>query len=81
MRTIATDEWKGSAPIGGLSSRALIRFPLQGDTVRQVQAMNDNSRIRADELDTRIREVEEAPDGAVWVLQDGGDLLRLTAER
>ncbi len=74
-------EWKGSALIGGLSSRALIRFPLQGDTVRQVQALDDNARIRADGLDTRIREVEEAPDGAVWVLQDGGDLLRLTAER
>jgi glucose/arabinose dehydrogenase len=34
-------------------------------------------------MGTRIREVEQAPDGAVWLLEDerngvGGRLLRLT---
>ncbi|MET0240414.1 MAG: PQQ-dependent sugar dehydrogenase [Sphingobium sp.] len=56
-------QWKGSLFLGGLSGNALIRIALDGDTAR-----------KADQWDmgTRIRDVEQGPDGALWVLEDGG---------
>lgn len=67
-------QWRGNAFIGGLSARALIRVQISGTTAREVQRLN---------LNQRIREVEQGPDGAIWVLEDqqsgsGGRLLRLT---
>ena len=55
--------WKGSLFMGGLSGKALIRVALDGETAR-----------KADQWDmgTRIRDVEQAPDGTLWVLEDGG---------
>jgi len=67
-------QWKGSLFIGGLSSQALIRVKLDGDNAS-----------KADQWDmgARIREVEQGPDGALWLLEDGGRgsegrLLKLT---
>ena len=56
-------QWKGSLFIGGLSSQALIRVKLDGDNAS-----------KADQWDmgARIREVEQGPDGALWLLEDGG---------
>ena len=64
-------KWKGSALIGGLVSRALIHVDLQGDTAKEAE------RFRWGE---RIREVEQGPLGALYVLEDGsgGRLLKLT---
>ena len=64
-------QWKGSAFIGGLSSEALVRVALTGDRA----AKGDQFPMGA-----RIREVEQGPDGAIYVLEDGegGRLLRLT---
>ncbi len=66
-------QWQGSALMGGLSSRALVRVTLDGDKA-----------VEADRFDMgeRIREVEQGPDGAVWLLTDGpqGKLLRLTPD-
>ena len=64
-------EWRGNALIGGLASRALIRVKLDGDSAEEVERFD---------MGKRIREVEQGPDGAVWVLEDkqGGRLLRLT---
>lgn len=66
--------WKDSLFIGGLSSKALVRVKLNGE-----------SASKADQWDmgARIRDVEQGPDGALWVLEDGGDgsqgrLLKLT---
>lgn len=61
--------WKGSGFIGALSGEALIRVTLNGDTA-----------AKADQwpMDARIRDVAQAPDGAIWLLQDDGALLRLT---
>ncbi len=63
--------WRGNIFIGGLSSKALIRVAVTGDTAREAERYA---------MGTRIREVEQGPDGAVWLLEDGdsGRLLKLT---
>jgi len=67
--------WRGSLLIGGLSSEALVRVGIDGDRAREAERFD---------MGTRIREVEQGPDGAVWLLEDGGRgargrLFRLTA--
>ncbi|NNG01507.1 MAG: PQQ-dependent sugar dehydrogenase [Desulfobacteraceae bacterium] len=66
--------WKGSAIIGGLVSRALIRVELKGDTAEEAERFPWGKRIR---------EVEQGPEGALYVLEDGpgGRLLKLTPIR
>ena len=63
--------WRGSAFIGGLSSEALIRIVLKDDTAREAERFS---------MGKRIREVEEGPGGALWILEDGsgGRMLKLT---
>lgn len=70
-------DWKGSAFIGGLSSQSLVRVKLDGENAS-----------KADQWDmgARIREVEQGPDGAIWLLEDGdngsqGRLLKLTPKK
>ncbi len=64
-------QWQGDAFIGALSGQALIRVDLDG-----------TSAAKAEQWDfgDRVREVEQAPDGSIWILTDGssGALLRLT---
>jgi glucose/arabinose dehydrogenase len=69
--------WKGSAFIGGLGSKALVRVKLDGENA-----------AKADQWDmgARIREVEQGPDGAIWLLEDEragsqGRLLKLTPKK
>lgn len=54
--------WKGNAFIGGLSSKALVRVELKGEEAREVERYA---------MGTRIRDVEEGPNGSLWVLEDG----------
>lgn len=63
--------WRDNIFIGGLSSQALIRVAVKGDTAREAERYD---------MGARIREVEQGPDGAVYVLEDGekGRLLKLT---
>jgi glucose/arabinose dehydrogenase len=66
-------DWKGDLLIGGLSSQALIDVQIDGDSAREAARY---------EMGARIREVEQGPDGAVWLLEDGrngggGRLLKL----
>jgi glucose/arabinose dehydrogenase len=63
--------WRKSGFIGGLSSQALIRVELDGKRAREAQRWD---------MGSRIREVEQGPDGGIWILEDGenGRLLRLT---
>ena len=64
-------EWQGLAFIGGLKSEALIRVGINGDKAEELERFN---------MKKRIRELEEGPEGAIWVLEDqkGGRLIRLT---
>ena len=64
--------WKGSAFIGGLSSKAIVRVGFEGDTAREIERFP---------MGFREREVEAATDGSIWVLEDGrrgdGSLIKL----
>ena len=67
-------DWRGNAIAAGLSSRAIVRIELDGDSAREVERYP---------MGARIRSVAEGPDGALWVLEDElrestGRLLRLT---
>jgi glucose/arabinose dehydrogenase len=67
-------QWKGDLFIGGLSSMALVRVDVQGTNATKGDQWS---------MGTRIREPEEGPDGAIWLLEDGGrgaqgKLLKLT---
>lgn len=67
--------WKGNGFIGGMSSKTLVRVEFNGMTAREAQRFD---------MKRRIREVEQGPDGAIWLLEDGtregkGTLLKLTA--
>lgn len=62
--------WKGHVIVGGLSSQAVIRLVLEGEKIV------GEERI---EMKKRIRDVIQAPDGALLVITDDekGELLRL----
>jgi glucose/arabinose dehydrogenase len=64
-------DWQGDGFIGGLSSQSLVRIEFDGDNAREAQRFDMGQRIRA---------VEQGPDGAIWLLEDGkgGRLLKLT---
>lgn len=64
-------EWKGNGFIGGLSSKSLVRVAFDGESAREAERYD---------MGQRIREVEQGPDGSLWLLEDGkgGRLLRLT---
>ena len=64
-------QFAGNMFLGGLASQALIRVTLTGKTASETVRYA---------MGARIREVEQGPDGAIWVLEDGstGRLLRLT---
>lgn len=64
-------QWKGNALIGGLSSQALVRVSFEDGGPHEVDRYPMNARIR---------EVEQGPDGAIWLLEDGesgGRLVKL----
>ncbi len=65
--------WQGNAFIGGLSSEALVRVEFDGTAAREAERF---------EMGKRIREEEQGPDGAIWIIEDeeggGGRLLKLT---
>lgn len=67
--------WQGNAFIGGLSSQSLVRIAINGDQAAEADRYD---------MGQRIREVEQGPDGAIYLLEDqrggaGGRLLKLTA--
>jgi aldose sugar dehydrogenase len=68
----AFPEWKGDLFVGGLKTTSLVRIELEGN--RYV----GEERLLTD-LGWRIRDVTQAPDGAIYVItdEDNGRILRL----
>jgi len=64
-------QWKGSAFATGLVSRALHRIEVRGATATPAEHWT---------VGFRVRDVAQAPDGALWLLEDDheGGLYRLT---
>ena len=60
--------WQGDALVGALSGKAFIRIDIDGDKARKADQWDMGQRIRA---------VDQGPDGSVYLLEDGGRLLRL----
>ncbi|MBV7255947.1 PQQ-dependent sugar dehydrogenase [Pacificimonas sp. WHA3] len=62
--------WQGTGLIGGLSSMAIVNVSLDGENAGEIARYD---------MGTRIREVEEGPDGNIYVLEDGEDgrMMRL----
>jgi aldose sugar dehydrogenase len=64
-------EWKGNVLIGGMGAKSLIRLVLDGDKVVAEE------RLLKD-LNQRVREVQQAPDGSLYILLDDGRLIRVS---
>lgn len=66
--------WRGAAIVGGLSARGLVILPVKGSTVGTEQRID---------LGRRVRDVIQAPDGALLVITDekSGALLKLTPSK
>ena len=63
-------EWKNSMMIGGLTSTGIVRVNVNGEEAREVERIP---------LSVRVRDVEQGPDGTIWVLTDeeNGKILQL----
>lgn len=65
--------WKNKALIGGLSSKSIVVVDTAIKPVAEVQRVD---------MKQRIRDLLQAPDGSIWVLEDGNNarLLKMTAK-
>ena len=70
----AFPNWKNDLLVAGLSAQGIVRLTLQGDKVAS------ENRI---EMGSRIRDVAQGPDGAIYAITDesDGQLLRLTPKK
>jgi len=64
-------QWKGSALMSGLASKALIRIVVTGPTAKGAERWD---------VGHRVRDVREGPDGALWMVEDSatGGLFKVT---
>ncbi|MFM6930672.1 MAG: PQQ-dependent sugar dehydrogenase [Novosphingobium sp.] len=62
--------WKGNALIAALGAQGLVRVAITGDTAREVERYN---------MDSRMRGIAEGADGKLWMIEDGpgGRLLEV----
>ena len=70
----AFPNWKNDLLVAGLSAQGIVRLTLEGDKVAS------ENRI---EMGSRIRDVAQGPDGAIYAITDesDGQLLRLTPKK
>ena len=70
----AFPQWQGQALIAGLGSGGIVRVGIEGAAAKELERID---------LGNRIREIEQAPDGSIYVLEDGegGKLRHITAKR
>ena len=64
--------WQQKALIGGLSSKSIVVVDLKSQPVKEVQRLDMKQRIRG---------LQQAQDGSIWVIEDGpqAKLLKLNA--
>jgi len=64
-------QWRNSFLIAGLRSKSIIRTSINKENSQEIERFDMNARIR---------EIEQGPDGAIWVLEDGNGakLLKLS---
>lgn len=64
-------EWKGNALIGGLTHKEVVRLVFDGTSVKEEDRLP---------MTARIRDVDTAPDGSIYVLtdQDDGNVWRIS---
>jgi aldose sugar dehydrogenase len=64
--------WRGNLFVGALSAKQLVRLEMSGNRVVHEERLFGN-------LGHRIRDVEQGPDGALYILtdEDAGSLLRI----
>jgi glucose/arabinose dehydrogenase len=67
-------QWNGSAFIGGLGSKALVRVAFDGAKAREAERWD---------MGARIRFTAQGPDGAIYLLEDAkeGKLMRLAPKK
>jgi len=61
--------WRGSFFVGSMKQRDLFRITVDGDRMTLMEIVLHNV--------DRIRDIATGPDGLIYLLTDGGDLLRL----
>lgn len=69
-------QWQGDLFIGALVDNEVRRLDMLGGEVQSEEALFS-------ELDSRIRDIRQAPDGSIYVITDGpqGDIIRITAQQ
>lgn len=67
-------DWKGNLLVAGMFARTLIRLEIRDNKVVSEE------RLLTD-LNQRIRDVVQAPDGSLFILTDDGRLLRITPKK
>jgi aldose sugar dehydrogenase len=70
----AFPEWEGDLLIGGLVTRGLVRLRIGADGT----VMGEEKMLT--DLERRVRDVQVAPDGSVWLITDhsDGEVIRLS---
>jgi glucose/arabinose dehydrogenase len=65
--------WKGNLFVGALAGQLLVRLDLDGEKVTKEERLLGN-------LNARIRDVRQGPDGAIWLATDSSDgrIIRVT---
>lgn len=62
-------DWKGDALIAGLSSRAIVRVEIDGESATEAARYP---------IEGRVRSLDVADDGSIWVATDEGSVFRLS---
>ena len=65
-------DWRGEALIVGLKTQTLVRVKINGETGTEVARYRFPGQ--------RLRDIEQGPDGALWIIGDGpgGKVMKLT---
>jgi glucose/arabinose dehydrogenase len=64
-------DWKGNVVIAAMKPAAVVRVAIEGTRPREIARYKTKQRLRS---------IAQAPDGAIWIVEDGsrGKLYRLT---